>query len=817
MEDYFHKQLSERQKTKERAKKVIDMLIPNAITQTSFFKDYEIMRDNYRLYNNIIEPEEFAKWCNPIGLDTLALTEVQPYNKSYQNIDVLLGEELDRKETPRAVAIGNNSVKSKDYELQQVYKAYIAQEINKAIEKAQMLMQGASEEEIKAKMEELTTALTPDDEFVSNYKSELETVVNKIINYAYFTEDINSLKNEGFFHALIADRELIWVGEENGKPIIRICNPLYTFFDKSPNTKYIQDGNYAGHITRMTVADVIALYSDEMTSTELDRLQENVFGSTDLYGGIDSKIKVYREKVLDTRLAKGSMDVMYYDEDGLHGSSYTNSIHALSTKIEVVHVEWKWLRKIGYLTITNELEDVETIFVDEGYPVPKDALTQTYNNKFDKKVKRHEWNDEFGTFFSLEWIWLPDIWEGTRIDKDIFVKVRRKPNQVYSIHNPFDVKIGYHGVKYNATNAPSISIMGRMKPFVFFYIICMHQMGELVARNDGPIRDIDLSQIDLMLGDGDIKDALQKTIAYQKKGFNFYNSMNNTQGGNINSRPKQGIENASSSVDILNLAKVLEWLEIEIGKAAGISPQRASRFSSSSNVTDNQQAIIQSALITEKYFNKHSKLWNEVISSYVTMFRKWIYDRLQDDEEEMYLQYILPNQGIEALKITKDTDLLGDVGIFITSTNETYKYANKLEQLSLTLLQNDQANFEDISNILRARIEGVAPQEVHKMILISQQKQQKREEAMQQQAMEIEKMKKDAMMEAHQMRLQEIVVKEQEVRKTQELIAQLKGEYSLEENILDNSTDLQIEDKKSKTSIEVAKINAKKAISTKTN
>ena len=803
MSNDFTKRLSESSKTQKKAKDVMDLLIPEIITSGGFIDEFRIMKDNYNLYNNIIDQEEFIELCNPLVIDFTILNEIKQYNKTYQYIDVLLGEELDRKETPRAIAVGNNSIKQKNIELREKYSAYVNQEIAKAIEKIQMSMQGASEDEIQQKMQEMTTAITPDDQYVNNFKSELENAVNKIINYAYFDCDIQSLKNEGFFHAMITDRELAWVGEENGKPTVKILNPLFTFFDKSPNVKYVQDGNYAGHVTWMTVADILAIYGDELKKQDIDQIQNRIFGTGDYYGTPSKTIETYRDKPLETRFARSRYFSQVGDEDELYGRSYTNSSYAMDAKCQVTHIEWKWLRKIGFLNITtiDGIEDL--IMVDENYPIPKDAISTKYTNKFDKNVTRIEWDDEFGVY-SLEWMWVPDIWEGTRIDDDKYVRVRRKPNQIYSVHNPFDVKLGYHGVKYNTTNAPSISIMGRMKPYQFLYFITMHQMGELVARNKGPIRNIDTSQIDLLLGDGDPAEALQKTIYYQEKGYNIYNALQNNQGGPTISRPQPNIQSASSSQDILNLAKMLEWLEFEIGKAAGISPQRASRFTASSNVTDNQQSIVQSALITEKYFNRHSKLWNEIISSYVTIFKKWALDRLTD-EPELYIQYILPDQGVEALKIMSPDQLMGDVSIFISSTNQTYQYAQKLEQLSLSLIQNDQASIVDISNILRSRVEGVSPSEIHKMLEVSYQRKVEREQQAQQMQMEMQKRQEEFAKLVHERELEKIVIAEEERRKTQIIIAQITEENDSNRNGIQDDVEIKKELIKSETALKIAK------------
>lgn len=732
--------LKESEKTEERAKKLMDEYSPSYMAMSRHaIEEYNKDVSNYRLYNNLITQEEFEPYCNPLGIDVGQINkEIKPYNKTYQNIDVLLGEELKLADDFYAYLLNSESDKIADME----FKYAVEESVDKLMEviqiKARKQAGNISEEEFAQKYEPMLKEINVDKliDGIYNFQTSTEIFSNFVIKKLKFADALDQIKNEGFFHALITDKEVVYVGSKNGRPHIEVMNPLFTFFEKSNTSKYIQDGDWAGSITFLTAAEVMENFGDEIPKDKLDKFENKHLsdsGSTP-QKRIDPKVEnTFTNRVLLKKFA----NFQYINQDeveiGLYGDNYSPRSFDTYNLYEVVHMEWKWQRKVGFLSYIDEYgEEVTTIVAGE-YPVPKDAMKTKYNNQYDREVTSYEWLDEEGKLRAIEYMWIPDIWEGYRIDGDIFVKIRRRPNQNVSLENPFSAKLSYHGRRFNSTNAPSISMMGRMKPFQFLYFVCMYQLGELVAKNKGPLIAMDASQIDPNLGNGDPKLALEKTLWYQQHGLIIYNSMQNTQGGDMppTRAPGGQVVNASSTVDILNLTQILSWLEIEIGKAAGISPQRLAQFSTSTNVTDNQQAIAQSSHITEKYFSYHNKLWAEIIASYTNIYRDWAKQRIEDGKS-VTVEYLMPNKMRQSLKVTPMHLRYVDMGVYVNSSGMSERYLQMMEDLTLTFAQND-GTIVDISNILKSRIQGTSPEELHEELLKAQKDREEREQAMQEQ------------------------------------------------------------------------------------
>ena len=780
--------LPESKKTEKLAIEIMDSLIPEFSGANANFYEYEKDLDNYRLYNNIIDQKQFESYCNPLGIEIdQFMNEIRPYNKTYSQIDVLLGEELKRGDNFRTLLVSDADLEIKDQELRDVFAEGIRGEIQKIMAEVQLRNQELSEEEFEQRMQEIQSSFPdPAKTTRDGFLSSVEIATNEILEFAKFDLDIQSLKNEGYFHALISDKELLYVGIEGGKPIIKVLNPLHTFFLKG-DQKYVQKGQAAGHRSQMTVAEVLENYGTDMNSKDLDKFIERYStGSNDYVGG-KPEMFYGRENTLTSKYWRHIyQDSLWMSYDGQYGEDYMPHETNWNSKVWVTHCEWKWFRKVGFLYTFNEYGEKDVTIVDDKYPFPKkDATVIDYVNQYGRKNKKFVWTDEFGEQREIEFMWIPRVWEGTRIDEDIYVNVREKPYQGISTEDPFgSCVLGYHGRRYNAVNAKSISMMGRMKPFQFLYFIAAHQFAELVSKNIGPILGVDTSQIDSNLADGDPKEAAEKTMWYLYKGFNVYNSMQNEFGSaptNLG-RPAPGkVENASTTADLLNLSQILTWLEFEIGKAAGISPQRAAQFSANTNVSDNRQAITQSAHMTEKYNHQHDKTWAEVLNSYVRIFAQWVKNQFAADptRKNLKLQYMLSDQSMKTLMLTPDMANLSDVGIFASNSGADDAYMQKMEDLSMTMIQHEAATSVDISNILKSRAQGTSPEAVHKQLMLAQMRREEREDmvAQQQTQMQQELMAQQDQMadKQHQREIELIRVKAQLDKETKLAVEQAKA------------------------------------------
>lgn len=714
------------------AKQIVNEIIPQFTRSKQWIEEYNNDLASYKLYNNDISQEDFARVCNPLGIDVGQYDEeVLPYNKTYTKIDVLLGEEYKRGTNFILALMNAKALEEKDEELKNLYLEYIKEIVEKNNRIIEAQQQGLGESEIQKIRDEVTQSKTPEDIEKTSYLSELEILGNHVLNYGMYMEDVRSLKNDGFKHALLSDKERVYVGVSKGEPKIKLVNPLSFFYSKTPDIKYTQDGDYAGEINIMSVEKVIELYGHTLSEDDLLRLRKRIPG---LIGKYTGQMESNTQDTITNRYLNeiGNMEYL-----GKNIGNYSDDINAnkrllYDSYCTVVDVEWKWLREVAFLTTTNEWGDEDTDIVDGEFDIPEDATEVKFINKFGEKSKRWEWVDEKGDSVYLEKMWIPRVWRATRIENDIFAEIREKPYQPYSIERPFDVELGYYGFTFNSMNATSVSMMARMKPFQFMFFVVLHQIKEMVPKAVGPIQNFDTSMIDPNLAgtesEDPYSDALARTFFYRQKGLNIYNSMMNNIGGqptqtNI-SRPQPGsVQNMSIGQDLNNLLQLLGWLDIQIGLACGVSPQREAQFSSNTNVSDNQQAIVQSSHITEHYFRKHNDLWKKVMEAYIN------YAKIAWKDKKIKRQYLLSDLSVQTLDIKDTTKFLNtDMGLFVTDSGKEFEYINQMSEMAKMMVQNG-ASIETVSYILKARAQGTSPEEIHKMITKMQLDAEKRQQA----------------------------------------------------------------------------------------
>ncbi len=290
----------------------------------------------------------------------------------------------------------------------------------------------------------------------------------------------------------------------------------------------------------------------------------------------------------------------------------------------------------------------------------------------------------------LEWHWVPEVWEGTRIGNNIYVNIRKKPNQHRSIDNPWSVKLGYHIMTYDNMNAPAISLMDRMKPYQYLYFIIAHKLKRLIARDKGKAFAIDTSMIDETLG-------LEKTLYYlEEMDIHFINPMQNAEEpGFANKSNITDVWDRSNAQHILNYVNLMSFIDSEIGEAAGVTKQREGSVGTYEAVTNTQQSIMQSSHITEIYFYKHNKLWETVLNSLVECAQEaW-------KDSKITKQFVLEDLSRHVLDITGSDLKNSDYSIFISDSINDSELINSLKQMALPILQN-QGKLTDIIKIYKS-------------------------------------------------------------------------------------------------------------------
>lgn len=324
------------------------------------------------------------------------------------------------------------------------------------------------------------------------------------------------------------------------------------------------------------------------------------------------------------------------------------------------------------------------------------------------------------------------MWEATQIDEDIFVNIRPKPNQVRNADNPYEVKLGFHGLVYNNTNAQSISLMGRMKPFQYLYLVVMHKIKKLISLDYPNATPIDTTMIDPEIG-------LEKTIYYlNEAGLDIYNSLHNAEEPGAHQRGKAtSAINRSNMQNIMGYINLLNFIDQQISEVAGVSKQREGQTFVDETATNARMAVSQSALITNIYFHAHSTVWENILNSLLDLIA------VKMRNKSFLKQFILDDLSVEVINADAELFSLDSYGVFISDSIQDEAIFQDFRNLAQSLIQNDKATLTDLMKLLRADSTEEIYQYVKNSELEAQarqqqaiQQQQQHEQQLQQQALQ---------------------------------------------------------------------------------
>jgi len=756
------------------AKDVLDSIISQHAIDPNFpgrsGDDYNRMLSNYQLYNNILNQRDFETICNPLGLEVGQFSDaILPYNKTYNKIQVLLGDELSRPFSFKAVLVNSEGVKSKLLHRDYLLRQFVYSKIQTIIQEL-----GSTDKEfVDSSINEILPPDEVDKLMKTSYLDAREILSNKILNYLYRVLLIKSKKNDAYKHALIAGAEYVYVGEENNLPCVDILNPLGVFYHKSPETKYVQDALYAGYRTYMTSGEILDRYADFLSEADLKKIDSTFEGKFGMRADFVSPAMQYGHDEAD----------QYWN--GMLTSPMTEGSYLSSNPSDdhlVYHVEWRSQRKVGFLTFSNEFGDEQTEIVSEDFEIPSTATKQITTGPYNMRTTSSVWNDSIGNYYSLEWKYIPEIWTGTKIGADIYTMIGPKTYQFRRIDEPYAVKLGYHGVAYSAMNAPSISLMDRMKPYQYLYFIVMHKLKKLIAQDQGKVFHFDVTMIDPEVG-------LEKTLYYLKElNIDFYNPLQNADQPGQGQRGKvHGTSDWSNMQHILNYVSLLDALDYQISDVAGVTKSREGQTAPNEAVTNAQSNITMSALITEIFFQMHQDLWESVLDSLLDVALRCFRGK------NLVKQYILDDMSLATLELTTDSLDSSDLGIFVSNSNKDLKIQNMLESVAEALIRAGKTTFSDLIKSYKA----TSTEDLERQISASEEKAYQREsEAAQRQI--------DAAKEAQKAQQEFELLKQSRELETKLAIAEMQTfSFQKDQDIDNNKVPDQLEIAKFKADIEL--------------
>jgi hypothetical protein len=650
----FEKEANDKQWYKDEIDKR-DIEGSHSTTGMGGISEYRRRKVNYDLCNNILNISDFEYVCMPFGAEAGELP-AKMVNRDIISgpVKSMVGMEMKRPFSWKAMATNREATTRRETEETNRIREYVISEIMKPIRqrielKYQEQLKGGNltEQEqanIQQQIQEELYAETPDrvrQYMEREHQDPSEVLAHQILQYITQEQQLSRKFNKGWEHAMKSAYEVYWVGILNGKPMMKWVNPLRFSHDKSPDLEFIEKGEWASCEYRMMPSEVVTFFHEE-----LDEKQIN---------SIYNEYSYYTENDYIDRLFDFSKSNEEIEDEG--------------NTVRVLHVTWKALRKLGFLTyIDKETGNSEMMIVSEDYRLD-------FNN-----------GD-----ISLEWEWIPEVYEGYKIGADIYVGMQPIPGQFKDMNNLYDTNLPYMGAIHDNMNSQPTSLVDRMKVYQYYYNIVMYRLELLLASDKGKKVLMNINAIPESAG----IDIEKWQYFFESTPFMWYNPDEEGVGYNdVNTMAKQ--IDLSLASDIGKYIEFAEYLRKKCGESVGLPDTVLGQISPSAEVGNTKQQIVQTSHILEPYFDLHNHVKKNVLEHLLNVAKIAYIENPPDT-----LTYGLDDMSRHTL--TVDVGLLENstIGIFVSNSAKSEETKDLIRQLAHAAMQNQMAELSDVIAVVR--------------------------------------------------------------------------------------------------------------------
>jgi len=654
--DFPRQKLSRRKKTQKWGEECIEAAlgligIYDHTRRSSRFKK----KRNYDLYNGQFDKKDLEYVTDPLGLGGAAElpATLQYYDIVSPIFNLLFGEESKRKFSYVVRSVNEDAISSKEEEMQNAVVEMFTGLINQARESAGQENPEATPEQLAQSIPDHLKRL--EKYFSYDFQDMNESVAHNLLTFLEKDLDLKTMFRKGWEDALIAGEEIYHVEQIAQEPSARRVNPLEFYCLLPHNSDYVDDADVIVEDTFMSLNSIIDNYYEDLTPAQIDKLEKEQGMRGDMSSqsmlNYPSPEKLFIQDLDPNQGTEGDV-FNYYDQDG---------------NIRVTKITWKSMRKIGKLTYVDELGAPQETIVNENYKVDDEEI--------------------------IEYMWVNEYWEGTKIGENTYINIRPKGQQFRRMDNLSVCKSGYVGTVYNANNSQSVSLMDRLVPWVYLYITLWYRLELAISSNQGKIALIDLS----LVPDGW---EVEKWMYYaQSMKFGFVDSFNEGKKGQSTGKLAGNISTQNKVLDmetgnyIQQHTQLLEFVESKVQSLSGVTRQRLGSITSSELVGTTERAVQQSSHITEKWYEIHNHTKVRVLQT------------LLDVSKDVYrgktkkFQYVTDSLATMTFNLMGEEFGYSEYGVFVSNSAQDLQALEALKSLTQAALQNDKMSISDVISI----------------------------------------------------------------------------------------------------------------------
>jgi len=694
-------------------------------------KNYKLAKGIIDKTDYIVEPDnDYKDLMDVLTKENDSALELKFYPIIPNVINVLSGEFSKRYNKVQFRAVDDRSYNEMlEQKRMQVEESLLADAERKLVEKMIQMGMDPASDEAKQQLapENIKTLPEIEDFFSKSYRSSVEEWATHQLNVDEERFKMQELEERGFRDMLIADREFWHFRMLEDDYDIELWNPVLTFYQKSPDQRYISDSAYVGKIDLMTVSDVVDKYGYLMSQEQLESLQR-------IYPARSAQYQVngyqndgsYYDATRSHAWNTNSPSLAYrqytsnYMADPARGGDILTQILGQSEDLayfgdgnlmRVSTIYWKTQRKIGHLTKIEADGEVTQEIVDETFKVTEKAV-------YDTSIFKNKTKDTLLQGEHLDWIWINEIWGGVKVGPNIpamwrsstsneinpiylginRTKPGRLPFQFKGNNSLYGCKLPVEGRVFSDRNTRSTSLVDLMKAYQVGYNMVNNQIADILIDELGTVIMFDQNALPRhSMGEDWGKNNYAKAYVAMKdfQMLPLDTSITNTENA-VNFQHYQTL-NMEQTSRLMSRIQLANYFKQQCFDAIGINPQRLGGAVSAETATGVVNAMQQSYAQTEIYFVQHSDQLMPRVHQMRTDLAQFYYST----NPSVRLSYISTEADKVNFTINGTDLLLRDFNVFATTKTNHRAILEQLKQMALTN-NTTGASIYELGNIVKA-------------------------------------------------------------------------------------------------------------------
>lgn len=588
-----------------------------AVLQISSFSRQEKLEIEklYRAYAGELDEADYSYVLNPFNSQDQKLrrfpARLRNFNIIAPLVNLLMGEKAKRPVNFQVVALNPDAIdQEKEFAYETMLQNFQNAFTNELIQRGVLENETAQPVDSPEQMEEK----------LLSYRDARAEAGHNLLEYLYHYLDMKDQNQKAFLDWLIAGEVYSYKGVSFNDVEREIVSSLDIDFTLGENLDFVEDADWQARRARMSVNQVIDAFHDLLTPEQIDSLEMPGTGAS----GPDFFLPF-----LSTNAQVDEKTERY---------------------IDVMHVWWKSIKKVGVLTKVLDGVEIE-LEIDENY--------------------KQEKGDQ------IIWSWISEGWEGYQINGKIYVGVGPAQYQRRSLTNPSKIKGPYNGRRAKSRYASHASIVRHSLIYQVLYNIYHYRLELTIAKNKGKIALMEYNAIPKKAGWNEDK------FIYYAEAMNFAFIDSTAEGDNgqkVNFNQYQVLD-LSLGQYINSQMELLYAIKQELEDSLGINRQRKGNLQASDAVGTTERSVFQSATISEETFRMFEK-WEEKEYQGLLDIGKLAYSNGKKST------YVGLDQSIQTLALEPSYLQEADLGVFATISSDEKERLEALRRLTLEFTQN---------------------------------------------------------------------------------------------------------------------------------